>query len=171
MWHNAFRIGINGGRGNGPATTSQHGYIMGADFSTDVNIAPKLNLNMQAVYKEGNNTALYATNAATSPNELDLNDFKFEDFYVFPKFRYQLNEGEGAVKSVELSCRYEYYNPDKKISANPEQTTTPLIGINLWPNYQAFLSVGMAINTFKYNGVDHTHMNNNQGIIQFQAAF
>lgn len=166
-----YRFGINGGLGNGPATTNQHGYIMGADFSTDVDLNPKLNLNMQAVWKGGSNTALYASAASQGKENLNLKDYKFADFYVFPKFRYQLGNGQNTIKSLEVSCRYEYYNPDRKINSNPEQSTTPLIGISLWPNYQAFLSVGMAFNSFKYNGIDNSHMNNNQGIIQFQAAF
>jgi hypothetical protein len=106
----------------------------------------------------------------TNPT-LGLDQYKFSNFYVYPQLRYNLQNTQKKIKSLDFTLRYEYLDRSTKFDSNPESSITPLLSISLLNNYAATISIGMNINQFNGQDYANNYMNNNQGVVNFKSRY
>lgn len=160
-----MNLGLNGGVGE---VFSKKVYAVGVDLSSLLTFGPRWNLDMQLEAKQATNHLLYL---AASP-ELrgnNPNQYLIRGIYFLPNLRYELHHKN--LNALEFSCRYEYIDPDFRLNSNPQQTITPMLGLEFLKNYGARIQLGVQFDRYKNSIANTTKYNNNLFIVQVQSRF
>ena len=157
------KLGLNGGM----AKVSESGaYAVGTDLSCTMPICNKWSLEIETEFKQGSNHVLYY-NLDSAARQGSLSKYQMRGAYFLPNLRYAINYHR--LRSIELSCRYEYFDADFKHLRNPRQTYTPMISTEFLKTYNARIQLGMNIERYKYNQPGTTQYNNETFIVQVQT--
>lgn len=160
-----FNLGLNGGIGE---VKKQQVHALGIDLSGNVNFGQRWNLDMQLEAKQAINHSLYYAleeNMRTGK----LSDYQVRGIYFLPNLSYKVNYKN--LSALELSCRYEYIDPNYKLNANARQTITPMFGLEFLKNYGARIQLGLQLDRYKRQTENTTQYNNNLFILQVQSRF
>lgn len=141
---NNLKLGINGGIGS---FTNKTGDVIGADLEKVFTINKKWSLEVISEYKEGTNFSEFASTKLSPKPE--MKDFRFRNFYLNPIIRYNLNTPR--LRSIELSSRYEYLNPNYQLDGNVRKTITPMLNLEFADQYFACLQIGAMIDDYQKN--------------------
>ncbi|MCD0472124.1 OprO/OprP family phosphate-selective porin [Flavobacterium sp. JAS] len=158
-----INLGLNGGVGK---VFKQDVFALGADITSDFKLTDKFTFDLQIEYKQGTNHNLYFSLpvATRTPN---VSDYQMRGIYFLPNLRYLIDYKK--LTSLELSCRYERFDPSYKIDSNVRQTYTPMISLEFGKAYTGRIEMGMEIDRFDKNIPDTSMYNDNLFIIQFQC--
>ncbi|WP_157274097.1 porin [Pedobacter sp. BAL39] len=157
------KLGLNGGLANVSRTGA---YATGADLSGTVPICKKWSLEIETEFKQGSNHVLYY-NLDSAARQGSLSNYQMRGAYFLPNLRYAINYHR--LRSIELSCRYEYFDADFKHLRNPRQTYTPMISTEFLKTYNARIQLGINIDRYKHNESGTTRYNNETIIVQVQT--
>jgi hypothetical protein len=138
-----LKLGINGGMGS---YSNKSGNIIGADIDKTFFISKKISFELISEYKEGNNFTEFSSSKLINP---DVKDFCFRNYYFNPVIHYQLNAPR--LRSIEISGRYEYLNPNYKLGGNARRTYTPMVNFEFSDQYAACLQLGAMIEDYEKN--------------------
>lgn len=141
---NNLKLGVNGGIGS---FTNKTGDVIGADLEKVFTINKKWSLEVISEYKEGTNFSEFASTKLSPKPE--IKDFRFRNFYLNPIIRYNLNTPR--LRSIELSSRYEYLNPNYQLDGNVRKTITPMLNLEFADQYFACLQIGAMIDDYNKN--------------------
>nr|WP_288808518.1 porin [uncultured Sphingobacterium sp.] len=158
-------LGLNGGIGE---VVKKQVHALGVDLSGNVDFGKRWNLDMQLEAKQAINHNLYYAldeEARTSK----LSDYLVRGIYFLPNLRYEVNYYN--LSAFELSCRYEYIDPNYKLNANARQTFTPMFGLEFLKNYGARIQLGLQLDRYKKQTQDTNEYNKNLFIVQVQSRF
>ena len=72
------------------------------------------------------------------------------------------------LTALELSCRYETFDPSYKINSNVRQTYTPMISLEFGKAYTGRIEMGFEIDRFDRNVPDSSTYNDELFLIQLQ---
>lgn len=160
-----FNVGLNGGIGE---VLSKKVYAVGIDLSSLIRFDPKWSLDMQLEAKQATNHVLYNT---IDPELRSSNPDKYliRGAYFLPNVRYEINHKN--LSAFELSCRYEYIDPNFRLNSNPRQTITPMFGLEFLKNYGARIQLGVQFDRYKHQVENTSQYNNNLFIVQVQSRF
>jgi len=158
-----LKLGLNGGVGK---VLSADVYAAGVDLSGVIPLAKKWSLEIEAEAKQGNNHVLFYT-LEEAKRTGSLNQYQMRGLYILPNLRYAINYHR--LSSLELSCRYEYFDKDFKNSINPRSTYTPMISAEFLKAYNARIQFGVNIDHYKSNIPASTQFNNSIFILQVQS--
>ncbi len=158
-----IKLGLNGGY----AQVYRSGvYAMGIDLSAKFPLAKKWSLELETEAKQGNNhTLFYGLDSAKRDG--GIHKYQMRGFYFLPNLRYAINYNR--LSSLELSCRYEYFDKDFRHEGNQRQTWTPMVSAEFLKAYNARIQVGMNIDRYKRNIAGTTQYNNSIFILQVQS--
>lgn len=158
-----IKLGLNGGLAN---VDSENAYAAGLDLTGVIPICKKWSLEMETEAKQGNNHVLYY-NLDSSARRGSLSAYQMRGIYFLPNLRYAINYHR--LNSIELSCRYEYFDSDFKHNRNPRQTYTPMISAEFLKSYNARIQLGVTIDRYKQNIPGTTQYNNETFMVQVQT--
>lgn len=158
-----INLGLNGGIGK---YAKEKVYALGADITSDFRLTDRFTFDLQIEYKQGTNHNLYFSLPVDSRTD-DVADYQMRGIYFLPNLRYQIDYKK--LTSLEVSCRYERFDPSYKIDSNVRQTYTPMISLEFGKNYTGRIEMGFEIDRFDRNIPDTTTYNDNLFIIQFQC--
>lgn len=158
-----INLGLNGGIGK---YAKEKVYALGADITSDFRLTDRFTFDLQIEYKQGTNHNLYFSLPVDSRTD-DVADYQMRGIYFLPNLRYQIDYKK--LTSLEVSCRYERFDPSFKIDSNVRQTYTPMISLEFGKNYTGRIEMGFEIDRFDRNIPDTTTYNDNLFIIQFQC--
>lgn len=158
-----INLGLNGGIGK---VFTQEVFALGADITGDFKVTDDLSFDVQIEYKQGTNHNLYFS-LPTDARTANVSDYQMRGYYIMPNFRYAVNYGK--LTSLEMSCRYESFDPSYKIDSNLKQTYTPMASLEFGKAYTGRISLGFEIDRFDKNIPDTSSYNDNLFIIQFQC--
>lgn len=158
-----INLGLNGGIGK---YAKEKVYALGADITSDFRLTDRFTFDLQIEYKQGTNHNLYFSLPVDSRTD-DVADYQMRGIYFLPNLRYQIDYKK--LTSLEVSCRYERFDPSYKIDSNLRQTYTPMISLEFGKNYTGRIEMGFEIDRFDRNIPDTTTYNDNLFIIQFQC--
>jgi hypothetical protein len=158
-----INLGLNGGSGK---VFKKNVFAVGADITSDFKLNDKFTFDLQIEYKQGTNHNLYYSLpvASRTPN---VSDYQMRGIYFLPNLRYLVDYKK--LTSLELSCRYERFDPSYKIDSNVRQTYTPMISLEFGKAYTGRIELGLEIDRFDKNIPDTSMYNDNLFIIQFQC--
>lgn len=160
---NAVNIGINGGAGK---VFRKKVHALGIDVATDIQLAPKWNLDMQMEAKQAiNHNLYYSLEEATRLAE--ISEYQMRGFYFLPNMRYEIDYKN--LKAIEFSCRYEYLDTDFRQNSNPRQSLIPMVSLEFLKNYGARIQMGMQIDYYKHQIENTNKHNGNLFILQVQS--
>ncbi|MEH6305298.1 porin [Olivibacter sp. CPCC 100613] len=160
---NKINLGLNGGTGK---VFKRSVYATGIDLTGDFHLGGKMSIEMQVEGKQGNNHNLYFnTDSAARP--ANINDFQMRGWYVLPNLRYAINYHR--LSSIELSCRYEEFDPNFKNASNKRRTFIPMISFEFLKNYNARIQVAFQMDRYEHNIPNTSTYRNNLCIIQLQS--
>lgn len=158
-----LNLGLNGGGGK---VFKRSVYAAGLDVTSDFHLAGKFSLEMQLEAKQGNNHILYFnTDSALRPT--NINDVQMRGWYVLPNLRYAIDYHR--LSSIELSCRYEEFDPNFKSASNKRRTFVPMISFEFLKNYNARIQLALQIDRYAKQIPNTTTYNNTLCIIQLQS--
>lgn len=157
-----INLGLNGGYGK---VFKEKVFAVGADITSDFKLTDRFTFDLQIEYKQGTNHNLYFSLPAESrtPN---VADYQMRGIYFLPNLRYVVNYKK--LTSLELSCRYETFDPSYKVDSNVRQTYTPMISLEFGKAYLGRIEMGFEIDRFDRNIPDSAYYNDNLFLIQLQ---
>jgi phosphate-selective porin len=158
-----IKLGLNGGLGKVADTKV---YASGIDLAAVLPIYKKWSLEIETEVKQGtNHTLFYGLDSASRHG--GANGYQMRGLYFLPNLRYNINYHR--LSSLEISCRYEYFDKDFKHTNNPRQTYTPMLSAEFLKAYNARIQIGINIDRYKRNMTGTTQYNNEQFVIQVQS--
>jgi len=157
-----INLGLNGGFGK---VFKEDVFAIGADITSDFKLTDKLSFDLQIEYKQGTNHNLYFSLPVASRTP-DVADYQMRGIYFLPNFRYVVDYNK--LTSLEISCRYERFDPSYKIDSNLRQTYTPMVSLEFGKAYRGRIEAGFQIDRFDQNVPDTTTYDNNLFLIQLQ---
>ena len=158
-----FKLGINGGYGK---HNGENVYAEGLDASLTVPLQKKLSLETEAECKQGNDQFLYF-NTLPAMRTGGIDKYMMRGFYILPDLRYAI--AYHRLSSIELSCRYEYFDEDFKNANNPRQTLTPMISLEFLKAYNARIQIGVVADIYRKNIPATTQYTGQLFILQVQT--
>ncbi len=158
-----LKFGVNGGYGR---HNKENIYAAGVDASLVIPMKNKFSLEFETEWKQGNNHLLFFN---TDPilRTGGINHYIMHGFYALPNLRYAI--AYHRLSSIELSCRYEYFDKDVKAPGNTRQTFTPMIGLEFLQSYNARIQLGVITDIYRKNLEATTQYNNQLFILQIQT--
>lgn len=160
------KLGLNGGLGK---ENGRQVWASGVDIDHTTPLGSAWSLQLQSEYKCGVNSAYFTT---LSPAEKSTEIFTgclIENYYILPNLVYTVNGKD--LKSLELSVRYEYLDPDVKYDGNVKKTCTPMLSASLAEAYALRLEMGVVVDKWSRNLPGTTQYNNCRCVCQLQARF
>jgi len=158
-------LGLNGGIGE---IMKKQVHALGVDLSGNVDFGKRWNLDMQLEAKQAiNHNLYYALDEESRTSK--LSDYLVRGVYFLPNLRYEVNYYN--LSAFELSCRYEYIDPNYKLNANARQTFTPMFGLEFLKNYGARIQLGLQLDRYKKQTQNTNEYNKNLFIVQVQSRF
>jgi hypothetical protein len=158
-----IKLGLNGGYARVVETGV---YASGIDLSAVLPLAEKWSLELETEVKQGNNHTLYY-GLDSAKRDGGVSNYQMRGFYLLPNLRYAINYHR--LSSLELSCRYEYFDKDFKHAAGARQTWTPMVSAEFLKAYNARIQIGVNIDQYKRNIAGTTQYNNSIFILQVQS--
>lgn len=158
-----LKLGLNGGMGKVLASSV---YASGIDLSGVIPICKKWTMEIETEAKQGNNHILFY-GLDTAARVGSVARYQMRGLYFLPNLRYAINYHR--LSSLELSCRYEYFDQDFRHASNPRQTWTPMLSAEFLKSYNARIQLGINIDRYKRNIPATTQYNNEQFVIQVQS--
>ncbi|CAC9974148.1 porin [Flavobacterium panici] len=158
-----INLGLNGGIGK---YSKEKVFAFGADVTSDFRLTDRFTFDLQIEYKRGTNHNLYFS-LPVDTRTADVADYQMRGIYFLPNVRYQIDYKK--LTSLEVSCRYERFDPSFKIDSNVRQTYTPMISLEFGKNYTGRIEMGFEIDRFDRNIPDTSTYNDNLFLIQFQC--
>lgn len=158
-----FKVGFNGGYG---VHNKENIYAAGIDASVIIPLWKKFSLEIETDWKQGNNHALFFS-LDSLVMARGINKYVMQGFYVLPNLRYAI--AYHRLSSIELSCRYEYFEQDFKNNNNPRQTLTPTISLEFLKTYNARIQLGVVADVYGKNIASTTQYNSSLFILQVQS--
>nr|WP_253202657.1 porin [Flavobacterium sp. MC2016-06] len=157
-----INLGLNGGIGQ---VFTEDVFALGADITSDFKLTDRFTFDLQIEYKQGTNHNLYFSLPvdARTPN---VADYQMRGIYFLPNLRYLVDYGK--LSSLELSCRYESFDPSYKIDSNRRQTYTPMVSLEFGKAYLGRIEMGLEIDRFDKSIPDSSTYNDELFIIQLQ---
>jgi hypothetical protein len=157
-----INLGLNGGIGK---VFKEDVFAVGADITSDFKLTDRFTFDLQIEYKQGTNHNLYFSLPAES-RVGDVSNYQMRGIYFLPNLRYVVNYKK--LTALELSCRYETFNPSYKVNSNVRQTYTPMISLEFGKNYTGRIEMGFEIDRFDKNIPDTSTYNDELFLIQLQ---
>lgn len=157
-----INLGLNGGFGK---VFKEEVFAIGADITSDFKLTDKLTFDLQIEYKQGTNHNLYFSLPADQ-RVGEVSNYQMRGVYFLPNLRYVVNYKK--LTALELSCRYETFNPSYKINSNVRQTYTPMISLEFGKNYTGRIEMGFEIDRFDRSIPDTSTYNDELFLIQLQ---
>lgn len=157
-----INLGLNSGIGK---YAKEKVYALGADITSDFRLTDRFTFDLQIEYKQGTNHNLYFS-LPVDARTADVADYQMRGIYFLPNVRYQIDYKK--LTSLEVSCRYERFDPSYKVDSNVRQTYTPMISLEFGKNYTGRIEMGFEIDRFDRNIPDTSTYNDNLFLIQFQ---
>ncbi|MEP7252015.1 MAG: porin [Ginsengibacter sp.] len=158
-----IKFGMNSGYGR---HNKENIYAAGFDASAIFPMKNKFSLELETEWKQGNNHILFF-NTDSSLRTGGIRQYVMNGFYILPNLRYAI--AYRRLSSIELSCRYEYFDKNIKSPSNLRQTITPMIGLEFLHSYNARIQIGMVADIYQKNIEATTQYNNNLFILQIQT--
>jgi hypothetical protein len=158
-----MRLGLNGGYAR---VERADAYASGIDLSVNFKLADKWSLEFESEAKQGNNHTLYY-GLDSAKRDGDINQYKMRGLYILPNLRYAINYHR--LSSLELSCRYEYFDKDFRHAGADRQTWTPMISAEFLQAYKSRVQVGINIDRYKKNIAGTNQYDNSIFILQVQS--
>lgn len=158
-------LGLNGGIGE---VMKKQVHALGIDLTGNVSFGRRWNLDMQLEAKQAINHNIYYS-LEESARTSKLSDYLVRGIYFLPNLRYEVNYFN--LSAFELSCRYEYIDPNYKLNANARQTYTPMFGLEFLKNYGARIQLGLQLDRYKKQTENTSEFNKNLFIVQVQSRF
>ncbi|KUJ61803.1 porin [Flavobacteriaceae bacterium CRH] len=158
-----INLGLNGGIGK---VSKEKVFAVGADITSDFKLTDRFTFDLQIEYKQGTNHNLYFS-MPVSKRTPNLDDYVMRGIYFLPNLRYTVNYKK--LTSLELSCRYEFFDPTFKMGSNVRQTYTPMISLEFGKAYTGRIEMGFQIDDFDRNIPDTSTYDNKLFVIQFQC--
>ncbi len=158
-----LNVGLNGGLGS---VYKENVYAAGLDISTLVPLSKKFSLELQVEGKRGTNHVAYFATAEDARFQ-SLKDYQMRGWYVLPNLRYAINFHR--LSSIELSCRYEDFDANFKISPNKRRTFIPMVSFEFLENYNARIQLALQLDRFQHEVPSTTTYNNSLFILQLQT--
>lgn len=158
-----INLGLNAGTGK---VFKEKVFAFGADITSDFKLTDKFTFDLQIEYKQGTNHNLYFS-LPTDTRTPDVSDYQMRGIYFLPNLRYSVNYKK--LTSLELSCRFESFDPSYKINSNVRQTYTPMISFEFGKAYTGRIEMGFEIDRYARNIPDTSSYNDNLFLIQFQC--
>ena len=90
----------------------------------------------------------------------------FRRLYFLPNFRYEINYNK--LTALEVSCRYESFDPSYKIDSNVRKTYTPMVSLEFGKSYTGRIQMGFEIDRFDKSIPDTSTYNDKLFLIQLQ---
>ncbi len=158
-----IKLGINGGFGR---HNKENIYAAGIDASTIFPLKNKFSLELELECKQGNNHLQYFS---TDPllRTGGISHYIMNGFYVLPNLRYAI--AYHRLSSIELSCRYEYFDANIKNPGTIRQTVTPMVGFEFLKSYNARIQLGVIADIYRKNIQETTQYNNSLFLLQIQS--
>jgi len=158
-----MKLGLNGGLGT---VQKSNVYASGVDLSMVLPVCKKWTMEIETEFKQGNNHALYY--GLDSAKRIgSVTNYQMRGMYFLPNLRYAINYHR--LSSLELSCRYEYFDKDFRHASNPRQTYTPMISAEFLKSYNARIQFGVNIDHYKKNVAGTSQYDNQLFILQVQS--
>lgn len=157
-----INLGLNGGFGK---VFKEDVFAIGADITSDFKLTDRFSFDLQIEYKQGTNHNLYFSLPAAS-RTADLGDYQMQGIYFLPNLRYVVDYKK--LTALEVSCRYERFDPSYKVNSNLRQTFTPMLGLEFGKAYLGRIEAGCQIDRFDHNIPDSTTYDNDLFLIQLQ---
>lgn len=160
-----IKVALNGGVGQ---AFRNKVYAVGIDLSGIILLNKGWFLEIEAEAKQGNNHTLFYS-LDTNKRDGNLMNYQMRGFYILPNLRYVINSH--YLKSLEFSCRYEYFDPDFKHAGNFKQVYTPMVSAEFIKTYNFRIQVGANINVYDKDIPASTQYNSQLFILQIQSRF
>ncbi|HEY1193881.1 porin [Flavobacterium sp.] len=157
-----INLGLNGGFGK---VFKEDVFAIGADITSDFKLTERMSFDLQIEYKQGTNHNLYFSLPAES-RVGDVSNYQMRGVYFLPNLRYVVNYKK--LTALELSCRYETFDPSYKVNSNVRQTYTPMISLEFGKAYLGRIEMGFEIDRFDRNVPDSSAYNDELFLIQLQ---
>ncbi|OXG04455.1 phosphate-selective porin O/P [Flavobacterium araucananum] len=158
-----INLGLNAGTGR---VSAQGVFALGADISSDFKLTDKFTFDLQIEYKQGTNHNLYYS-LPVAGRTANVADYQMRGVYFLPNLRYLIDYKK--LSSLELSFRYETFDPSYKINSNVRQTYTPMLSLEFGKAYTGRIEMGFEIDRYDKSIPDTAMYNDNLFIIQFQC--
>lgn len=158
-----LKFGVNTGYG---VHRKENIYAAGVDVSAVFPMKNKFSLELETEWKQGNNHILFF-NTDSSLRTGAISHYIMRGFYILPNLRYAI--AYRRLSSIELSCRYEYFDNNFKIPGNTRQTITPMIGLEFLHSYNARIQLGIVADIYRQNIAATSQYNNSLFILQIQT--
>jgi hypothetical protein len=158
-----IKVGLNGGLG---LVAGNRAYASGLDLSTIIPLSKKWSLEIETEAKQGNNHSLF-NGLDSAKRDGSLGNYQMRGIYFLPNLRYAINYHR--LSSIELSCRYEYFDKDFKHPGSQRETYTPMISAEFLKAYNARVQLGVNIDQYKTNKPGTNQYNNSIFILQVQS--
>lgn len=157
-----INLGLNGGYGK---VSKEKVFAVGADITSDFKLTDRFTFDLQIEYKQGTNHNLYYSLPVENrtPN---VADYQMRGIYFLPNLRYVVNYKK--LTALEISCRYETFDPSYKVDSNVRQTYTPMISLEFGKNYTGRIEMGFEIDRFDKSIPDTANYNDELFLIQLQ---
>ncbi|MBG6236196.1 hypothetical protein IWX76_002777 [Pedobacter sp. CAN_A7] len=158
-----IKLGLNGGMA---LVSGNSAYASGIDLSAIIPFSKKWSLEIETEAKQGNNHTLFngLDSAVRDPR---LSQYQMRGIYFLPNLRYAINYHR--LSSIELSCRYEYFDKDFRNPGSRRETLTPMLSAEFLKAYNARIQLGVNIDRYKTNKAGSTQYNNSLFILQVQS--
>ncbi|MCR4031142.1 MULTISPECIES: porin [Flavobacterium] len=157
-----INLGLNGGFGK---VFKENVFAIGADITSDFKLTDRFAFDLQIEYKQGTNHNLYFSLPAEN-RVGDVSNYQMRGIYFLPNLRYVVNYKK--LTALELSCRYETFDPSYKVDSNVRQTYTPMISLEFGKAYLGRIEMGFEIDRFDRNVPNTSTYNDDLFIIQLQ---
>lgn len=157
-----INLGLNGGFGK---VFKEDVFAVGADITSDFKLTDRLTFDLQIEYKQGTNHNLYFS-LPVENRVGDVADYQMRGVYFLPNLRYVVNYKK--LTALELSCRYETFDPNYKIDSNVRQTFTPMVSLEFGKAYTGRIEMGFEIDRFDRNIPNSSSYNDDLFLIQLQ---
>lgn len=157
-----INLGLNGGFGK---VFKEDVFAIGADITSDFKLTDRMSFDLQIEYKQGTNHNLYFSLPVES-RVGDVSNYQMRGVYFLPNLRYVVNYKK--LTALELSCRYETFDPSYKVNSNVRQTYTPMISLEFGKAYLGRIEMGFEIDRFDRNVSDSSAYNDELFLIQLQ---
>lgn len=157
-----INLGLNGGFGK---VFKEDVFAVGADITSDFKLTDRLTFDLQIEYKQGTNHNLYFS-LPVENRVGDVSDYQMRGVYFLPNLRYVVNYKK--LTALEVSCRYETFDPSYKIDSNVRQTFTPMISLEFGKAYLGRIEMGFEIDRFDRNIPNTSSYNDDLFLIQLQ---
>lgn len=157
-----INLGLNGGFGK---VFKEDVFAFGADITSDFKLTDKLTFDLQIEYKQGTNHNLYFSQPVDQRIG-EVSDYQMRGVYFLPNLRYVVNYKK--LTALEISCRYETFDPSYKVNSNVRQTYTPMISLEFGKAYTGRIEMGFEIDRFDRNIPDTSTYNDELFLIQLQ---